>query len=142
MLLNVYTPKNAEKHGILDASAIVGSYTSGMLLCLDYEGNKYGSTSLASYAQRLLIAAGRHEEKYPTIARIYVLASDFLLVGEYETTTSTLSITDTERFEAWSGETLASPTSRLVEARITREDAIRLARTGRLHTQHSTPSSP
>jgi hypothetical protein len=38
-------------------------------LLVDYEGNRYGASNLATFGDRVHIAAGRHRERYPTVAR-------------------------------------------------------------------------
>jgi hypothetical protein len=48
---------------------------------IDFEGAIYGQVNMATWADRLLHAAGRHVQVYPTTARQVVHASSLVQVG-------------------------------------------------------------
>jgi hypothetical protein len=93
MKLTLYVPASMESwmgRLILLASAIVGSPAgplpalaecAGGRIRIDYEGNKYGSAGLKTYAERVYKAANRHITQYPTIARMWVPPAALVEVG-------------------------------------------------------------
>ncbi len=84
----VPAPGSSAESRVLPGSAITGTPApdAGMILC-DFEGNRYASPGLASYAQRMLHAAGRHTERYPTVARALLPAAELEQIGWYDPNT-------------------------------------------------------
>jgi len=80
---------------ILAGSGIVGTLEHDRLLC-DYEGNRYRSPQLARYADRVFHAAGRHLERYPTVARVWVSPEQMIEVGWFDRRTGRVELHDTE----------------------------------------------
>lgn len=78
---DVYVPAGSSSW-CLPRSGIVGSLEGGRLL-LDYEGARYGQASIRTYADKLHHAAGRHDTRYPTAARVWIDPKDATLVGSY-----------------------------------------------------------
>jgi hypothetical protein len=121
MQVTVYVPAAGEEVslGILPGSAIVGtphhgwaSERSGITwvkdeVTIDYEGGKYDN--MRTFADKLLHAAGRHEQRYPTVARQFVPADLLFEVGTYDTQTRELHVTDSEKLGSWLG--VAWPTA-------------------------------
>lgn len=81
---------------IIDGSGIVGSNAEAWLaarhgevilaasstaLTIDYEGNRYGASNIKTWADRLVHAAGRHVECYPTVARAVCQPEAVIHVG-------------------------------------------------------------
>lgn len=52
------------------------------LVC-DYEGNRYNSMNIRTYADRAAHAAGRQKEFYPTVARMIVPAKRLVRVATF-----------------------------------------------------------
>lgn len=53
-------------------------------MVIDFEGNRYGAQNIVTYADRLVHAAGRHREHYPTVARLVVDRSELVRVGTFD----------------------------------------------------------
>lgn len=64
-------------------SGIVGT-TEGERTIIDYEGNLYGAQNIVTWADRVMIAAGRHSVRYPTVARSWVKPEALIRVASYE----------------------------------------------------------
>ena len=102
--LTLYVPAAGAAFGamVLPGSAIVGS-PDGDRIRIDYEGNRYRSANLVTFADRARQAAGRHLERYPTIARAWVAPANLVVVGTYEYPGGPLSITDPAALARWLG---------------------------------------
>lgn len=85
MHLAVYvpTPESPLRSVIRLGSGIVGS-PEGARVRIDYEGALYGQSGLERYADRVRLAAGRHTERYPTIARAWVEPNELIQVGWWD----------------------------------------------------------
>ena len=68
-----------------------------------FEGNCYAFPELATFGARLRCAADRLAQRYPTIARALVKASDVQCVGEYDAVSNRLHVTDEAALQAWLG---------------------------------------
>ena len=94
--MHVYVPcaGSAVLATILPGSGIVsdGERDPSGRLVIDFEGNRYGSTSITTYADRVDHAAGRHLVRYPTVARLAVLPADVIEVGAYNTETGVVTV--------------------------------------------------
>ena len=96
--------------GVDDGSAIVsmdGDALPSDLITIDFESNRDGYSNLRGFRDRLLHAAGRHVERYPTRARTQVLRSSLTNVGfaDYENgQLVTFRITDREALAEWVGD--------------------------------------
>ena len=104
--LRVYVPADESvfERAFLPASAIVGSPAVDGGILVDFEGNRYGSESLQRFDHRLLIAAGRHIERYPTVARMVVPAEELIPVGWYNADTEELDVDDATALADWLGQ--------------------------------------
>jgi hypothetical protein len=79
--LSLFVPAPNRLQLIRSGSAIVGSdYAPGLTL-IDYEGNVYDADALRTFEGRLIKAAGRHVQRYPTVARSVVDSRDLRTVG-------------------------------------------------------------
>jgi hypothetical protein len=63
-------PKNSTGKLIKPGSGIVATDRPDGYTDIYFEGNLYGAENLGSYWGRLLCAAGRLSQKYPTVARL------------------------------------------------------------------------
>ena len=122
--LKVFVPArdSALRASLAPGCAMVGSdQTGGVfyraaqepgLVIIDLEDNRYGRVSPADdlevYMDCLKRAAGRHWQRYPTVARIVVNAGDVHQVGTFEVLgdgqmepASHLTLTDSGELEAW-----------------------------------------
>jgi hypothetical protein len=63
-------PKNSKRKLIKAGSGIVATDRPDGSTDIYFEGNLYGAENLRSYWGRLLYAAGRLSQKYPTVARL------------------------------------------------------------------------
>lgn len=128
MEVTIYVPHadSPVELGIIDGSAIVGSPLNPWLrsradlamkrngihvaapqhdddrLVIDFEGDRFGH--MPHFTDKLLHAAGRHVEHYPTVARLHVEASTVLAVGTYNTETRAIQIWNSEALESWIGQ--------------------------------------
>lgn len=107
MIVNVYVPREGSPvvKDIMPRSALVGveqRVSDGVRVRLDFEGGKYEARM--AFEQKLLLAATRHEEKYPTTARLWVKPEELVLVGTYDTKHRTLLVTDLRALDEWRSE--------------------------------------
>lgn len=70
-------------------------------MTVDYEGNLYKAENLATWEQRVLHAAQRHVEKYPTTARVFVPVASLVRVGTFFCQTSGIDVTDRPALDRW-----------------------------------------
>jgi hypothetical protein len=63
-------------------------------LVLDYEGNRYGSESFKTWADRVHHAYGRQAQRYPTAARSHVPASAVQIVATYNPLEGEITLLD------------------------------------------------
>ena len=70
--MNILIPKpnNSKRKLIKAGSGIVATDLPDGSTDIYFEGNLYGAENLRSYWGRLLCAAGRLSQKYPTVARL------------------------------------------------------------------------
>lgn len=76
-------PSDPLRAVIKPGSGIVGT-TEGERTIIDYEGNLYGAQNIVTWADRVMIAAGRHSVRYPTVARSWVKPEALIRVASYE----------------------------------------------------------
>lgn len=104
--LDVFVPADGrgDALGIAPGSAIVGT-PEGDSIRIDYEGNIYGRAQLHGYAMRVLIAAGRHIERYPTVARALVDPAHLIHIGRWDAHAEQLDLdaAGTTHLVAWLG---------------------------------------
>lgn len=82
--VDVYVPADAQDAaGILPGSGIVGS-VEGPVLVVDFEGDRYGRHPQRTWADQVHHAWGRHQSRYPTIARRTVEPARLVRVGRYD----------------------------------------------------------
>lgn len=83
-MIDVFLPIDQTVHDHIDrGSGIVGT-PEGERVTIDFEGNRHGYANIHTFADRVMIAAGRHQERYPTIARLSVEAGSVVRVGSYD----------------------------------------------------------
>lgn len=89
MRLHIYVPTEKCHAHILPGSGIVGVELEGprRQVLIHFEGNRYGSENIKTWEDKLLHAAGRLVERYPTIAFAVVDRDAVRAVGIYETDT-------------------------------------------------------
>lgn len=81
----VLIPKDAGVSRIVPGSGIVckpGREPGEVIV--DFEGNLYQAAGLSRYADRVWHAVGRAQVSYPTVARIHVQLSEFVVVGFFD----------------------------------------------------------
>lgn len=106
MTLNVYVPNQggAPSWIIAAGSGIVGT-DYGDTITIDYEGNLYGAVNMVTWADRIYHAAGRHLQRYPTVARVRLPPMELIQVGEMDMTTGVVTLDPKTRHyaERWVG---------------------------------------
>jgi hypothetical protein len=104
VLSTVYVPAPGamEVADITRGAAIVGELQDDGGLLVDFEGNVYGAPNLERYANRVLKAAGRQQQRFPTRARRIVAAESMIAIGEYDSREQVVRVTgpDSERLLA------------------------------------------
>lgn len=81
----VVLPSESTPHRIAAGSGVVcQSAANDGSVIVDFEGNLYGAANLSRYADRVWHALGRAQTSYPTVARIRVPLSDFVIVGVFD----------------------------------------------------------
>lgn len=106
--MNVYVPAPGWVTTIDRGSGIVNDpnvwATNGGRIVVDYEGNRFGASNIVTFADRVMIAAGRHTERYPTIARSALVPESLIRVGTYDGIRVDLDHQDLGQFVAdWIG---------------------------------------
>jgi len=99
--LNVYVPAGEAFFGIYPGSAIVGFDRASRLCEVYFEGGLYNASYFAAFSDRLLHAAGRCSEPYPTVARLSLPREALQLVGTHDPETHVLDVDDREALDAW-----------------------------------------
>lgn len=98
MLSTVYVP--AVAHPLVDdiapGSGIVGQLQDDGELLLDFEGNLIGAPGLERYANRVMRAASRQTDRYPTRARRLVPPSLVVAIGEFDAREQVIRLTGPE----------------------------------------------
>jgi hypothetical protein len=102
-MIRVYVPAQ-ERGTIARGSAIVSTgdieLATGKILA-DFEGDIYGWGR--TYAQCVHQAAGRHVERYPTVARRHFDPSELTEVGWFDDTFGEVHVNDLTSLESWLG---------------------------------------
>jgi hypothetical protein len=87
---------------ILPKSGIVASLSPQRpAVCIDYEGNLYGSAALARFADRVAQAAARHLTGYPTVARAVVAVDAVITVGTWDEVLGRVDVSDADALAEW-----------------------------------------
>lgn len=95
---------------IAPRSGIVGTYyPNDQRVLIDYEGNLYGASNIKTYADRLRHAAGRHTERYPTVARRFVTTIDVIQIGTFDYGTGEIEIMNPVLLAEWLEVPLVDP---------------------------------
>jgi len=92
--IEVVVPAEGRLSHVAPASGIVCAPDEGGGRLIYFEGNKYGSESLAHWADRVYHAAGRLIERYPTVARMTVAADDVVTVGHLDCEDGEITLTE------------------------------------------------
>jgi len=102
-LLNVYVPVENQMLGIKPGSAVVGreSVRDPDAITVYFEGGIYNQRDSSDFDWRLLHAAGRCLENYPTVAKMTVGPGQLLYVGTYDYDTRQLDVDDQATLDAW-----------------------------------------
>jgi hypothetical protein len=99
--LTVLVPKPGSRAAdMIDAGSGVvtdeASWTGLPEALVYFEGNRYGAENLRTFDQRVLSAAGRLDQRYPTVAKAMLPIDDFVPVGLFtytaDWTTSALAL--------------------------------------------------
>jgi hypothetical protein len=84
-----------------------GAVSGDEMIDVYYEGNRYGAINMRTFSERVKQAAGRLQQRYPTVAHGAFLRSEFAVVGTYrfenDWSSQELTITDGERLLEWLG---------------------------------------
>lgn len=118
MKLNVYIPKillTMNDFGFPAGTALVEHPEKSNIdsvLCY-IEGNLYGAKNLETFRDKVICAAGRLVESYPTSAIRFMQRDDLVFVGYLDYETKDLHFVEDENilneFREWSGETPVDP---------------------------------
>jgi hypothetical protein len=106
-LLTLYVPATEETFGIKPGSAIVGTlHVPGNhgpeRLTVDFEGGVHNPAYFSNFANRVLHAAGRHVQRYPTVARMSLEAEHLRPVASYDADSWTIvDLYDEPALMAW-----------------------------------------
>lgn len=112
--LNVYVPRPGGVTTIDPGSGIVGTPSSEWFagtagaggndtgrIVVDYEGRRFNQANIVTFADKCLVAAGRHLSHYPTIARAWMRDDELVQVGEFDG--NHVFVTDPVALAAWLG---------------------------------------
>lgn len=89
---------------ILPHSAIVGHVVGqNEEVLIDFEGRHYDHSNMVTFHDRLIIAAGRHKDRAPTVARMMIDSSTLVRVGEYDYSKQEIKIDKPVILAAWLG---------------------------------------
>lgn len=111
-MFDVFVPKAGTRAAgiVAPKSAIVAAHEqpdcllgTDQALCY-FEGNLYGAVNLQSFSERLLSAAGRALQRYPTVAKSFFNRSDLVLVGYYDFEQKHLVVIDRRSLKDWLGD--------------------------------------
>lgn len=113
-VMQIYVPAAFNEGGQLESirplSAIVGHVIGeNEEVLIDYEGRFYDQSNMVTFHDRLIIAAGRHKDRAPTVARMMVDSSMLTKVGEYNYATQEIKIDNATLLAAWLGVTDGAP---------------------------------
>jgi len=83
----VFVPKlsTLAQKTIAKGSAVVGQEYEQSGYLVYYENNLYGAENIRTFEDKAMLAAGRMEENYPTVAKMLCHYDDLILVGYFET---------------------------------------------------------
>lgn len=81
---NVYLPVDQTVLDHIDRGSGIVGVEDGERILLYFEGNRFGYANVVTFADRVMIAAGRMQERYPTIARMSVEVDSVRKVGRYD----------------------------------------------------------
>lgn len=105
---NIVVPVNLDNaFGIKQNSAILVTQKPNQdgFHTMYYEGNLHGAVNLETFEEKLMVAAGRMRDNYPTIARecpsVELVDKMFIKVGEYDMSNWTPSISEPTLLNAW-----------------------------------------
>lgn len=101
--LSLYVPNidSGVNHLIDPRSGIVGVPTVEGHVLIYYEGNRFGYANVRTWADRVLVAAGRCIERYPTVARRVVASESLLHVGSIDYDSKRIFIDNSEALAHW-----------------------------------------
>jgi hypothetical protein len=96
MLHPVFVPKplTFAHTVIVKGSAIVGKSLDENGFVIYYEGNLFKAANIITFEDKAMLAAGRMEEHYPTVAKMYCQSIDLINVGHFESATNTFTAND------------------------------------------------
>jgi hypothetical protein len=89
---------------VADASYDTHQRLGGGMVIVHYEGNIYGAENLKEYPERVLSAAGRLRERYPTSAMQGAYLKELIVIGSFHYPTRGLLIENREALQAWLGD--------------------------------------
>lgn len=84
MELTIYVPAAGTHLGIDPKSAIVGREPEDGRIKVYFEGNRFGAENMRRFTDRLMHAAGRLVQRYPTIAYGWYPEKALVAVGTYD----------------------------------------------------------
>ena len=89
-------PRMFASRTIAQGSAIVGKKHESDGFIIFYEGNLYHAENIKTFEDKAMLAAGRMEDNYPTVAKMLCRKEDLILVGHFESSDKSLVILDDE----------------------------------------------
>lgn len=103
--LFVPAPGSLAETTIAAGSALIGTPQPNGRVSVDFEGNLHGYSNVATFADLAVIAAGRHQTSYPTIARRSFPADAVVAVGEFDAESGEVDVDpeDLDKVLAWTG---------------------------------------
>ena len=112
----VVIPAAGKLRHIDPGSGIVATPTDHDQWRIDYEGNRYNSANLVTFADRVHIAWSRQKHNYPTIARAITQPDDIVVVATFNPTTGIVTPTNATTaalLTTWIGSPLSEPVNEM-----------------------------
>jgi hypothetical protein len=123
MLLKVYIPNPgsifaemiAPKSGIVAKAAPEAKFVETGRIHIYYEGNLHRAVNLVEFYDRVVCAAGRLSQSYPTIAQQFTPADQLIAVAEFDAANNAFTtVYDADALTGWADE----PIEQIVGARL------------------------
>jgi hypothetical protein len=100
----VPVPGSALATVVAPRSGMVGEpHSRGEKVLVYYEGNLYGAYNVVTFADRVMIAAGRASQRYPTQAFAAAEPEELCMVGAYDPLRGEVRLSDPEALAQWLG---------------------------------------
>ena len=109
--IKIFVPTADAFTTIAPGSAIVGRGETDGRVHVYFEGNLHGAINLERFIDRAAVAAGRLEQRYPTVAQAFMPAERLVEVGTFDCDLNRVTLTNEPALAAWLGRTDTLPDS-------------------------------